>query len=424
MSERLLREWIRESLISEAAIGGGTGGILKYRKRIEAFLTAVQVGKPFTLVADDGKSAGQAFIIPPDVSPLIEKDLSDILLAWDEMIGPGVKAWPKRVPLSQFPILQELLKRFSTNLKRAMTPLGPLSLSRIFKTKDLGGRENPEKCEAKQIGEINSAINSVNTGAGVSIKVGAGDEDVVHGIVSCQKVVGTPKADCSLNTVDGPVAWMSLKCADDGSQMNQWSGVSDFVNYPEVQEFTSQLTLMILGKPRLEGRYWKQIPAGSGLSYVATFGKKATPAGPRSADNVNMILATNSQISLSPLKGGGGYAFSPPSGFVMYNTGQVPSGGWTPILAARYTSGRGGKLGLTDVRVGVFPIAQSKWTGEVLPDNVGEDNPEILSPPEEVAPASHPTVRASGDLGARSVISPEAVNERVLREYIREVLLR
>jgi hypothetical protein len=59
-----------------------------------------------------------------------------------------------------------------------------------------------------------------------------------------------------------------------------------------------------------------------------------------------------------------------------------------------------------------------------LPDNVGEDNSEILSPPEEAVPASHPTVRASGDLGARSVISPEAVTEGVLREYIREVLLR
>ena len=52
MSEMLLKTWIREVILSEEVVKGGAGGLLKYRKRVQAFLDTVREGRPFTLSQD------------------------------------------------------------------------------------------------------------------------------------------------------------------------------------------------------------------------------------------------------------------------------------------------------------------------------------------------------------------------------------
>ena len=407
ISETILRQYIRE-LFLEAALGGGGTGLLKYRKRIEAFRDHVQGGKAFTLVSQDGRTASdQTFIVTGPATQMIINDINELLSAWDRN-GLGQNA-PKGI-LKDYPEINAVAEKLKKDLLAVSTPLGPMSLAKIFKTKDLGGRGNPEKCEAAQIAKINKLIDHVamkTPGAGVNIQVGpAGSKsNIAYNVVRCVKQAGTPKADCKLIDGDGrEVAWMSLKCADDGSQMNQWSGIDSFKDHPEVKAFTNQLTMLALGHARLDAKYFRTIN-DINLQYMGTFGKNAGPSG-FGPNNVNMILATNSLILLSDTfhnaRGGGPvYKFDVPTGLIMYNTGEVPPASWTPVLGARYTKGRGTGVGLQDIRVGIWPAAQAKWEGEIMPTDLdAEDPPDLYftdtDDPQEL-PHQIPTIRKDYD---------------------------
>jgi len=374
MSERLLRSWIREALISEASVGSGGGGLLKYRSRIASFLDHVQNNKPFTLVGPDGKAASdQTYIVTGPVVQDLAIDLNEMLRIWDSLGLPS--KWPGGRVSAVSQELADVLKRFNANLSRSVTPVGPLALNRIFKTRLLGGRGNPEAKEDAQIGQINEAIarkiaeQGTDPMTGIAIKTG--QSTVATGITSCDKVqAGKPKADAMLLRSDATqAAWMSLKFASNGSQMNQWGGVGGLIDYPEVMEFARRVKLQIWDAERLGKPIYTPIQDAQ-LAYKGTFGKAASPGGPYGVNNINMIIASQSKIDLVQVAVGVDglpvYEFSNLSGGIWYN-GDIPGGegGWTPVLAARYTSGRGGNLGLENVRVGIFPVGQAKWEAEV-----------------------------------------------------------
>ena len=234
--------------------------------------------------------------------------------------------------------------------------------SNLQKTAEFGGKsaEVSLAAEAGQIGNIQSAIQAAGNGRPINIIIGS---KLVKRVVGIEKVGGTPKADAMLVDDKGvSVAYVSLKASDTAKQMQQWGGITKFVNDPEVSSFVNDVakivtdsTNQILPYPVFRGISSKE------LKTQIVYGDGSSPQ-----ETVDVIIASLGNITLKPM-GKNLFMFDVTSGEIHYNP-ELPGDDWDPVLLARPGASRK-DLGVPNTRFGVFPFgyrASSRMPIETL----------------------------------------------------------
>ena len=148
--EVLLRQWVRQTLLlSEASLGGKTG-LFKYKSRVRKVRDKIVNGEPLAL-AKGAAATGETYVIVRNKDEIVQV-LNDIIAVHDKAGGRATTGNGFAEPLSSDP----LYRRINDLLDQSAEEIGGLSLGRLHKSKDLGGKEAGESvaCEDRQIAQM------------------------------------------------------------------------------------------------------------------------------------------------------------------------------------------------------------------------------------------------------------------------------
>ena len=354
MSRRLIKKWIREHLILEVAATASQ--IFKDPDRVANYLDQIKKGTPFELVA------GGTVIIPAKENAALVSALESFdKIAFNQ-------AWKIGVQTSSG-IMQ--------------------SSGAIKKTPALGGESAGKRLdkEDRQIAEIQTAIDAA--GGMVDINLG---RKVAKGVTSIDSVKGTPKADAVLVAGETIVGSISLKYARSPNQMQQWGGLTTLYESeePTVVEFIKDVKYLEENSPnsRLDITYYREIK-DTAIAKKICYGSGGWPE-----NDADIIIASQAPIQID--KSGEFIA-----DHLFYNP-EIPGGDWYPTLFARFSTGRGGSVGLKNVRLSLSP--KGSRVGKPLPNRPAESQ---IEEPSDV----------------EIEIVEEVIEEALIRAVIRESLL-
>lgn len=309
MTEGLLREMVRELLKEVANLSAAE--MSKRPRRWQIFLQKMRDRTPFEDIE------GNKFIIPDaENSELVSALENQDPVAFKRAFAKGVKV-------------------ISDDNRVTVT-----SPSSIKKTQEFGGLSpwGRLRKEQDQVAQIQSAIDEKSP---IDINVG---RKTALDVVGIESVKGTPKADAVLIDVSGDVvAAISLKYADNPSQMQQWGGITNYADHPEISAFIEDLKRVQASSPggRIEAAYYREL-RDANLARKLCYGD-----GSSVENNCDVIIASQDPIQIDS------------SGQIVatnvFYAPNIPPGEWKPTLWATSRSGRGAALGLQDVRVGAYP---------------------------------------------------------------------
>lgn len=215
--------------------------------------------------------------------------------------------------------------------------------------------------EAMQINAMNDALRKVIGSSGKGVNIRLGSRPPLKNVGAIIQVGGNPKADAYFAPMkDGmvdrssPMAYISLKNAGSPSGMQQWSGISNFMDYPEVSSFINDLKekLAAMGSAGIMSHgpsFRSEFPVSEELALKACWGALYAP-GKSGTQSVDMIyICSDSSVALRQVKGNT-YEFT--GGVSLYD-GNLPPDGWAPYLYAR--KGERSDAGITGARIAIFP---------------------------------------------------------------------
>jgi hypothetical protein len=199
------------------------------------------------------------------------------------------------------------------------------------------GARDPEAKEKIQIGEINQAISQrINIAIeglapgveGIDISMG---RKIAEGVVSAVKAPPGAKPDTYLvNSRGETVGQISLKATDVSSGMNQWGGVSDYVDqYPDIMKFADGVRRWMsennheVFPEKVVLRCRVKNPE---LAHSVVFGRE---------DEVDLVIASETPIGIS--FNGTNYEFTADH---KWENPTIPGGLWTPAFITRRAKAR------------------------------------------------------------------------------------
>jgi hypothetical protein len=227
-----------------------------------------------------------------------------------------------------------------------------IPLNTLEKTTEFGssGRKGTEK-EAVQLDRLGDLIKELGGGDPIDIKVG---NKIFKNCIDVKNTHGTPKSDFEIvDTMNKSIIFISHKDGDSPKKINQWSGITDYINYPEVSKFVSDVRKKVGSKmPRATSlsRPIKDMVLKSKACFGKDFGSPNF-----GINNVNCII--QGEVSLTPKQN-----FYELGGFKMWLNGDTPSGEYTPVLAAIY-KGKGRRdQNIEGARFSIYAIGGRKYT--------------------------------------------------------------
>lgn len=203
--------------------------------------------------------------------------------------------------------------------------------------------------ESGQIIALNSAIEEkLKDNQFIRLIVGGR----VVNATSVNKVHGNAKADAEILDNNGePVAWISLKNGSNPRDMNQWGGISEFTDHPEVQEFTNSIRNKF-GNTFHEYESYGKLIKDSNLKAKIVFGKNF--GGSRGLYNVDMVLQGNPILK----------KINDTTYLLIathyWKNGNIPTSTYDPVFLIKYTNGRR-DFGIIDARINCYPTAGRNW---------------------------------------------------------------
>lgn len=176
---------------------------------------------------------------------------------------------------------------------------------------------------------------------------------VVGQAVSAVNVHGNPKADIALTDTKGKeVVWISYKNGTSTKDFQQWSGTTEISDFPQVQNFVSELKEKF--PDGLKNGYCVGMKIRGDKSLLlkkrAIYGKDY--GGAYGINNVNFVI--QGKIDLKPVSKRGYTLVS--SNAECYQNGENPKPSSDPILLAKYTSDRN-QFGIPATRIMVYPYS-------------------------------------------------------------------
>lgn len=252
-------------------------------------------------------------------------------------------------------MLSPLGARIDSNLKGSS--IGGIVIKNIRILIKADGATGGLDVESAALGILNAAVRSavVENGGPITIKL---KNKVVKGCVGVQKTPGTPKSDFNIFGMDGkPLIHISHKKGFKPNDFQQWGGMTEtkIANDPEVKAFAADCLAKI----------GKKIPTGTSLyrkirtkhlKMMAVFGVDYTKAN--SPNSVDVLIQ-----GTPGLKKSGPYYVLESTGHVNYK-GDIPTGGYEPVLAIIYKGDRD-QFGISGARASIYPYGGRKFQGTI-----------------------------------------------------------
>lgn len=260
--------------------------------------------------------------------------------------------------LEQMSELAKSLKNMGAVIDSSMkgSSIGGIKVQNVRIMIKADGRTGGLDVEAKAIEDLNDAvaIAMIATGGPITVKLKG---RTVKGVVGVEKTAGTPKSDFHLiDENNKPLVHISHKKGSKPNDFQQWGGVTEarILKHKEVQQFA------LLCKSKFGDR----IPNGTSvytkikdkdLKMMSVFGVEFDAAGV----NVNKVdVLLQGDPGLKELSEG---VFELTATGHVHYYGEVPDGGFEPVLAAIYKGDRD-QLGIKGARFSIYPLAGRKMT--------------------------------------------------------------
>lgn len=244
-------------------------------------------------------------------------------------------------------ILSKLGAKIDSTLKGSS--IGGIAVGNVKIIIKAEGRTAGLDVETKAISDLTSAIIKAMSVSGGPISVRVNGR-TVKGVVQVLKTAGTPKSDFHLADANGKIlVHISHKMGSTPRDFQQWGGVTEerILNHSEVQKFAAACRAL----------YGERIPNGESvyteikdkdLMMMSVFGINFDKSG-IDENKVDVLLQGDpglKQVSKGVFE-------LTATGHVHYH-GDVPDGGFKPVLAMTYRSDRN-QLGIKGARASIYP---------------------------------------------------------------------
>lgn len=262
----------------------------------------------------------------------------------------------KMVEISKF--LYHLGAKVDSTLKGSS--IGGIAVGNVKIYLKAEGRTGGLDVEAKTIADLQSALSNAMAVAGGPITVRVKGRGDVKGCAQVKKTDGTPKSDFHLADANGrELVHISHKKGSTPRDFQQWGGVTEkrIAEHPEVLEFGVKCRAL----------YGERIPNGESvyveikdkkLKMMSVFGVNFDASG-IDKNKVDVLIQGDpglKQISNGVFELTG-------TGHVHYH-GDVPDGGFEPVLAMIYKGDRD-QLGIKGARASIYPRGGRTFKGEI-----------------------------------------------------------
>jgi hypothetical protein len=224
-----------------------------------------------------------------------------------------------------------------------------ISNTQIIKTGEFGGEESEKRLsqERTAMGSLQSQLEIAKQDKPY-IELWVGNKLIKAATV--KNTPGTPKSDFEiLNENNESVAWISHKAGTPATpkKFGQWSGISKFLDHPEVSDFIDTLRRKFpKGVTKGATAVYRDIK-DSDLKLRAVYG---TDYGVDNAFGINNVT-TVLQGPLQLIPNGNEWNLV---GLLEYRNGTSVDGDYEPVFIARYTGDRN-DAGLPHTRVTIYP---------------------------------------------------------------------
>lgn len=220
-----------------------------------------------------------------------------------------------------------------------------IPLNTLEKTKEFGstGRTGTEK-EAVQLNRLDGLIKELGDGEPIDIKVG---DKIYKNCIGVKNTPGTPKSDFEIiDKNNQSVIFISHKDGIKASDFGQWSGMTHFKNYPEINTFVNNVRKKVGIKMPPKTTFSRSIEDDS-LKNKACFGKDfdTTKFG---INNVTCII--QGEVKLTKQK-----SYYILEGDKIWLNGETPSGDYNPVLMAIYKGKTRNDFQIFGARFSIYP---------------------------------------------------------------------
>jgi len=225
-----------------------------------------------------------------------------------------------------------------------------VSTADLKKTADYGGKGagSGTKLEDAALADLSLEIQKANEGNPIDLTVGG---KIYTDIVGATTVKGFPKADFTLDNSNGePVIFLSHKAGSTAKHFQQYGGLSEFADHPEVKEFVASVKEELENPDQMvPGSGFKKAIESKDLIQKAVYGKEFEPGRNFGVDNVQALVQGPVEIKKS------GNTYFLDSNHTVLNPA-IPDAGYYPTMYATYRKNRNG-FGISDIRFGIYPAA-------------------------------------------------------------------
>lgn len=218
-------------------------------------------------------------------------------------------------------------------------------LSTLQKTVEFGstGRMGTEK-EAVQLNRLDQLIKEAGNGEPISIKVGS---KIYRGCTGAKNTPGTPKSDFEILNDNGQsIIFISHKDGTKANDFGQWSGMTNYLNYPEITKFVSDVKRKV-GRRMPPKTTFSRSLRSKDLQNKACFGKDYG-SNNFGINNVTCIL----QGTIELKKVGNVYHLTANK---IWLNGNTPTVDYTPALMAIYKGKSRRDFQIEGARFSIYP---------------------------------------------------------------------
>jgi hypothetical protein len=245
-------------------------------------------------------------------------------------------------------VLSNLGAKIDKNLKGSS--IGGIVVDKVKILIKAEGRTGGLDVEAAAIHTLTEALaNAIAVAGGpISVKI---KSKIITGVAKVIKTAGTPKSDFHLADKNGkPLIHISHKKGSKPNDFQQWGGVTEkrIADHPEVKEFAT----------RCQALYGKAIPNGEScympikdksLAMMSIFGVNYDKGG---VDENKVDVLIQGDPGLKKTSKNDTFELTA-TGHLHYH-GDLPDGGFTPVLAMIYKGDRD-QFDIKGARVSIYP---------------------------------------------------------------------
>ena len=324
--------------------------------------------------------------IHESIAPLIRNNYSrqqiaSLITAQDTNLVAGSLSKDVRIQAvgvfdpKKFP---EILEKAGLNIIRAVKPgdiaAGSTSSQLLtYIVSDPNGKTHPvvlgkgsgfsTRHESFQVDSLRDQLEQLISAEGgdyINLSID-GDTQKVNGVV---KTPGTPKCDIYFVYNNKPVLFISHKSGTTAAHHQQYGGITpksgdDISNHPEVKDFISTLAEQLKEGVKPAQSFFRKIKDDT-LKKLSMFGNDYTDTNKQyGLNNVNALIQGN--IEIKPLNNNE-YTLE---AIHIVNNGDLPTGGYEPVLFARYGGRERGSHNIKGLRTAISPIARTIRSVEI-----------------------------------------------------------